>query len=77
MAHAGGACTAYTVKLNADGTLWARTGTALRSVCVDLEREAAETLEKLRNGESLTVAGSDMVRLRQLLAAGNPPTVAA
>ena len=37
-----------------------------------------KTAKKLRNGEALTVAGSDMVKLRQLLSStGNPPTVAA
>lgn len=77
MAIAGGACTAYECRLLADGTLTTRNRTALRSYCADLDSEQDENLRKLRNGEPLTVAGSDMVKLRQLLASGNPPTVAA
>lgn len=76
MAIAGGACTAYECRLLEDGTLATRNRTALRSYCADLDGEPEENLRKLRNGETLTVAGSDVVKLRQLLASGNPPTVA-
>lgn len=67
MAIAGGACTAYECRLLADGTLTTRNRTALRSYCADLDSEQDENLRKLRNGEALTVAGSDMVKLRRLL----------
>jgi hypothetical protein len=77
VAIAGGACTAYECRLLADGTLTTRSRSALRSYCADLDGEPEDNLRKLRNGEPLTVAGSDMVKLRQLLASGNPPTVAA
>ena len=78
MAIAGGACTAYTVTLRPDGTLGTRSRAALRSMCVDLDSEPGEAVTKLRNGEALTVAGSDMAKLRQLLSStGNPPTVTA
>jgi hypothetical protein len=44
------------------GWLDLRGGTALRSVCADLDKEPESALEKLRNGERITVAGSDMVK---------------
>lgn len=64
MAVAGGACTAYRCRL-ADGELITKTTSALRTYCATPD----DALERLGRGESVTVAGSDMVTLRAMLAA--------
>ncbi|GIK73816.1 MAG: hypothetical protein BroJett021_28040 [Chloroflexota bacterium] len=62
MAIAGGACSAYWVRYDADRRwLHVRSTTALRSECPTVE----EAIERLHQGEQVTVAGSDMAELRR------------
>lgn len=62
MAIAGGACSAYRVRYDAaQRWLHVRSTTALRSECPSVE----EAVRRLRQGEQVTVAGSDMAELRR------------
>ena len=62
MAIAGGACSAYRVRYDAD-TKWlhVRSTTYLRSECDSVENAIA----KLHDGETAVVAGSDMAEIRR------------
>ena len=62
MAVAGGATSAYRCQVQ-DGELVMRSLMVARSVCV----APAETVDKLGQGEWVTVAGSDMESLRRRL----------
>lgn len=64
MAIAGGSITAYQCRI-VDGAMQVANTTYPRSLCVD----PPEAMTKLAAGESVTVAGSDMAKLRTLLAA--------
>lgn len=64
MAVAGGACSAYWVRWDArQHWLHVRSTTALRSECPAVE----EAIERLRQGEQVTVAGSDMAAVRRAM----------
>lgn len=66
MAVAGGACTAYRCRLaDGSGQMVTKTTSALRTYCATPD----DALQRLRRGESVTVAGSDMVTLRAMLEA--------
>lgn len=64
MAIAGGACSAYWVRWDAHQRwLYVRSTTALRSECPAVE----EAVARLRAGEQVTVAGSDMAAVRRAM----------
>jgi hypothetical protein len=67
MAIAGGACSAYSVRYDVD-TKWlhVRSTTCLRSECTQIDDAEA----KLRHGETVTVAGSDMAEVRRRMHGG-------
>ena len=62
---AGGATTAFECQV-VDGELVIKLRTTLRSLCVKPETAVAT----LSTGQRVLVAGSDMVRLRELLGVG-------
>lgn len=67
MAHAGGATSAYrcTVTIDDDGgQLRATFTTYPRTLCATVD----DAVQRLRQGESVTVAGNDMATLRTRLA---------
>lgn len=64
MAVAGGACSAYRCWM-IGGELYVASTSTLRSLCTPVD----EALERLEQGESVTVAGSDVAALRRRLAA--------
>lgn len=64
MAVSGGACTAYKCRIY-EYTLTRTPTTTLRSECARVD----DACERLQRGEEVTVAGSDIEKLRQRLAA--------
>lgn len=64
MAMSGGACSAYKCQVQEYKLIRTPT-TALRSECARVD----DAWEKLERGEEVVVAGSDIERLRQRLAA--------
>lgn len=71
MAIAGGATSAYRCQV-VDGALEVTSTTILRSECADVET----ALLRLGRGERVTVAGSDMEKLRRRLGAAAAEGVA-
>lgn len=64
MAIAGGACSAYWVQFDAvEQLLLTRSTTRLRSECTPVE----EAVRRLRSGEAVAVAGSDMAAVRRAM----------
>lgn len=61
MAIAGGACSAYQVRVSDRQLQVVRPTTTLRSMCTSVE----EAILKLGRGETVTVAGSDVVEVRR------------
>ena len=61
MAIAGGACSAYQVRVQDRQLQVVRSTTSLRSMCTGVE----EAMLRLSRGETVTVAGSEMVELRR------------
>ena len=64
MAVSGGACSAYRCRVQ-EYKLMTTPTTTLRSQCARID----DAWEKLKRGEEVTVAGNDIERLRQRLAA--------
>jgi len=63
MAIAGGATTAYRCMLSGKLLHTAPMGMIQRSQCV----EPKQAVELLRRGETVTIAGSDVVKIEQML----------
>lgn len=61
MAIAGGACSAYQVRVQDRQLQVVRSTTSLRSMCTGVE----EAMLRLSRGEMVTVAGSDITELRR------------
>lgn len=61
MAIAGGACSAYQVRVRERQLQVVRSTTSLRSMCTGVE----EAMIRLSRGETVTVAGSEMAELRR------------
>lgn len=61
MAVAGGACSAYQVRVQDRQLQVVRSTTSLRSMCTGVE----EAMLRLGRGEMVTVAGSDITELRR------------
>ena len=66
MAIAGGATTAYRVRIQ-DGALHCERTTTLASLCTPVD----DALRQLREGQTVTVMGSSMHQLRTLYTSGD------
>lgn len=75
MAVAGSSCSAYVCRFSDGRLVVERKTTTMSDLCPSRE----DAVSRLRNGETVTVAGADVAAVRSMLqsSGGNPPTVAA